>query len=200
MYSGNHSPSNPLDTLLAATLRFRDDPGVRFAFVGGGIGKREVEAHIRQHNLTNVVSLPYQPIANLRHSLSAADVHVVSLGGDMVGIIHPCKIYGAMAAGRPVLYLGPRPSHVSDLLDAHGFGRAVAHGDAAACAQAIDDLRNAPPAELRRMGETANAVMTARSPSGCCAAGSATRWSGALGLPTTTGDAFRRIAPPPGRG
>ena len=159
MYSGNHSPSNPLDTLLAATLRFRDDPDLRFAFVGGGIGKRDVEAHIAQHGLTNVVSLPYQPIANLRHSLSAADVHVVSLGADMVGIIHPCKIYGAMAVGRPVLYLGPRPSHVSDLLDEHGFGRAVAHGDVAACVRAIDDLRNTHPAELKRMGRTANEVM-----------------------------------------
>ena len=160
MYSGNHSPSNPLDTLLAATVRFRDDPELRFAFVGGGIGKRDVEAHVERHQLTNVLSLPYQPIANLRHSLSAADAHVVALGDAMVGIIHPCKIYGAMAAGRPVLYLGPRPSHVSDLLDEHGFGRAVAHGDVAACARAIDDLRNTHPAELKRMGRTANEVMT----------------------------------------
>ena len=36
-------------------------------------------------------------LATLRESLSAADVHVVSLGADMVGIIHPCKVYGAMA-------------------------------------------------------------------------------------------------------
>jgi hypothetical protein len=64
-----------------------------------------------------------------------------------------------MAAGRPVLYLGPRPSHVSDLLDAHGFGRAVAHGDVAGCERAIDDLRRTPPAELARMGQTARAVM-----------------------------------------
>ena len=35
----------------------------------------------------------------------------------MVGIIHPCKIYGAMAAARPILFLGPNPSHISDLLE-----------------------------------------------------------------------------------
>ncbi|HEX8915083.1 MAG TPA: glycosyltransferase family 4 protein [Humisphaera sp.] len=159
MYSGNHSPSNPLGTLLDAAERFRDDPTLRFAFVGGGLGKKEVEERVRDRKLTNIVSLPYQPIEDLRHSLAAADAHVVSLGGDMVGIIHPCKIYGAMAAGRPVLYLGPRPSHVSDLLDAHGFGRAVAHGDVDGCARAIDDLRRTPPAELARMGDVARRVV-----------------------------------------
>jgi hypothetical protein len=33
----------------------------------------------------------------------------------MVGIIHPCKIYGAMAAAKPILYFGPQPSHITDL-------------------------------------------------------------------------------------
>ena len=117
MYSGNHSPSNPLDTLLEAALAFRDDPDIRFLFVGGGIGKRRVEEFIREHGLTNALSLPYQPLSELRHSLSAADVHVVSLGEPMVGIIHPCKVYGAMAVARPVLYFGPSPSHVADLLE-----------------------------------------------------------------------------------
>ena len=159
MYSGNHSPSNPLDTLLAAALRFRDDRTLAFAFVGGGTGKKDVEAHAAAHRLANVLCLPYQPLSALRHSLGAADAHVVSLGADMVGIIHPCKVYGAMAVGRPVLYLGPRPSHVTDLLDAHAFGRAVAHGDVDACAAAIDALRRTPPDELAGMGRVARRAL-----------------------------------------
>src|SRR5204863_7909491 len=111
MYSGNHSPSNPLATLLHAAVHFKDDPTLRFLFVGGGLGKKEVEAVIAEHQLMNALSLPYQPLADLRYSLSAADIHVVSLGLDMVGIIHPCKIYGAMAVAKPTLSFGPRPSH-----------------------------------------------------------------------------------------
>ena len=160
MYSGNHSPSNPLTTLLDAAVRFKDDPGLRFLFVGGGTGKKEVEAVIREHGLTNALSLPYQPLAELRHSLSAADVHVVSLGPDMVGIIHPCKIYGAMAGGRPILYFGPRPSHITDLLDAHGFGRHVAHGDVDGAVRTIDELRRLAPADLAVMGRTAREVLS----------------------------------------
>jgi colanic acid biosynthesis glycosyl transferase WcaI len=65
MYSGNHTPSNPLNTILQAALKFRDDPQIVFLFVGGGLGKKEVEQFIASHRLTNVISLPYQPIEQL---------------------------------------------------------------------------------------------------------------------------------------
>jgi len=159
MYSGNHSPSNPLKTLLGAAVRFKDDPDVRFLFVGGGSGKKEVDAVISSQGLSNVMSLPYQPLAELRHSLSAADVHVVSLGQEMVGIIHPCKAYGAMAAGRPLLYFGPRPSHIADILDTHPIGRCVAHGDVEAAASAIDELRRLGPDARADMGRKAQVVL-----------------------------------------
>jgi glycosyltransferase involved in cell wall biosynthesis len=159
MYSGNHSPSNPLTTLLDAAVRFKDDPSLRFVFIGGGIGKKEVERYIADHRLTNTISLPYQPLSELRYSLSAADVHVVSLGSDMVGIIHPCKIYGAMAVSRPVLYFGPEPSHITDLISQHHFGLRVAHGDVEGAVGAINRLRVMSPEERRQMGETAQRVL-----------------------------------------
>ncbi|MEM8874266.1 MAG: glycosyltransferase family 4 protein [Planctomycetota bacterium] len=159
MYSGNHSPSNPLDTLLEATRAFKDDDRIRFLFVGGGLGKKDVEAFIKKHGAKNVISLPYQPIETLRYSLSAGDVHVVSLGDDMVGIIHPCKVYGSMAVGRPVLFFGPRPSHVSDLLDNHDFGKHVSHGDVDAAVNAIRNLADASEQRLADMGAEAQRVL-----------------------------------------
>jgi colanic acid biosynthesis glycosyl transferase WcaI len=159
MYSGNHSPSNPLRTLLDASLQLRDDPDIRFFFVGGGTGKKEIGAFIRDHNSTNVVSLPYQPLAELHHSLSAANAHIVSLGDAMVGIIHPCKIYGAMAVARPILFVGPEPSHVSDLLHEHPIGAHIAHGDVAGAVQAIRHLRALPQSALDEMGKTAQKVI-----------------------------------------
>jgi colanic acid biosynthesis glycosyl transferase WcaI len=159
MYSGNHSPSNPLRTLLDATLHFKDDPQIQFLFIGGGSGKREIESHIQQHNLSNVSSLPYQPLSELRYSLSAADVHVVSLGPEMVGIVHPCKIYGAMTVGRPILFFGPRPSHISDILDESPIGLHVNHGDIAGAIQAINRMRALPADELHEMGRIAQRIM-----------------------------------------
>lgn len=159
MYSGNHTPANPLDTLLEAAKQLRNDESIRFLFVGGGIGKNRVEQFIRDNALSNTMSLPYQPMADLRYSLSSADVHVVSLGQNMVGIIHPCKVYGAMAVGRPILYFGPRPSHIADLLDRHPIGRQVAHGDVNGAVAAISHLRDMPQSQRQAMGHLAQQVM-----------------------------------------
>src|SRR4029079_557933 len=130
--------------------------------VGGGNGKKEVEEHIAKHSLKNVISLPYQPLSELRYSLSAADVHVVSLGSDMVGIVHPCKIYGAMSVGRPILFLGPSPSHVSDILDETGIGEKITHAYVQSAIAAIEKLRQTPQQKLAEMGNTAQRVLTSR--------------------------------------
>jgi hypothetical protein len=107
------------------------------------------------HNLTNVLDLPYQPRETLQYSLSAADVHVVTLGQEMVGIVHPCKVYGAMAVGRPILFVGPRPSHVTDMFDQADIGRAVEHGDVEGCVNAIRTMAELPADQRQAMGSTA---------------------------------------------
>jgi colanic acid biosynthesis glycosyl transferase WcaI len=157
MYSGNHSPSNPLDTLLEAAERLRDDPRLMFVFVGGGVGKKRVEQFVQDHALPNALCLPYQPQRALGQSLTAADVHVVALGAAMAGIIHPCKVYGAMAVGRPILYLGPRPSHISDLLEQHTLGFHIEHGDVAGTVELLRTLPDHP--NLADMGRHARQVL-----------------------------------------
>jgi glycosyltransferase involved in cell wall biosynthesis len=161
MYSGNHSPSNPLKTILDAAVQLKSNDKIKFLFIGGGHGKKEVEAAIAEHGLTNVISLPYQPISELKYSLTAADVHIVSLGQGMVGIIHPCKIYGAMTAGKPILFLGPRPSHISDLLEQHPIGIHINHGDPPAALSAIERLVAMTDDQRIQMGATARAVLDA---------------------------------------
>jgi glycosyltransferase involved in cell wall biosynthesis len=170
MYSGNHSLASPVNTLVETALRMRDDPRFVFVFVGGGIGKRVVEEAIQEHRPANMLSLPYQPLERLHCSLSAADVHVVTLGENMVGIIHPCKIYGAMAVGRPVLLIGPRPSHASDLIERHEIGWRADHGDAEGLASVLRQIANMPRTELAAMGERAReAVVQHYSKARLCA-------------------------------
>jgi len=68
----------------------------------------------------------------LAGSLSAADLHVVVMGNPFVGMVHPCKIYNIMRVGAPLLYVGPKPSHISRILDGvdHGLCWATAnHGE-----------------------------------------------------------------------
>jgi len=161
MYSGNHSPANPISTLLDAVERLRDDPRLLLLCVGGGEGKREVEDRIRR-GARNIRSLPYQPLERIRFSLSAADVHIVSIGDGVVGIVHPCKVYGAMAASRPILFLGPRPSHVSELIDTLKIGWRVAHADVDGAVAAIAESMAMPLEERLAMGRRARAAIEGR--------------------------------------
>jgi colanic acid biosynthesis glycosyl transferase WcaI len=151
MYSGTLGPSNPVTTLLAAAEQFENDPRLVFLFVGGGTGMAEVKAR----NRPNVRCLPYEPLARMRYSLSAGDVQVVSLGDEMAGIVHPCKVYGAMAIARPILFLGPPDSHVSEMMAQADFGWQVRHGDVAGAVAAIGEILALDAESLERLGARA---------------------------------------------
>ena len=53
----------------------------------------------------------------LHLSLGSADIQVVVLGDGQVGYTHPNKVYGALFLGKPIIYIGPKESHVSDILE-----------------------------------------------------------------------------------
>ena len=176
MYSGNHSPCHPLDTLLQAAERLRDDPGIVFCFVGGGSEWRRLQSseepprptappphrptvppkhrntETPKHRSPAQLCLPYQPLTGLSASLSAADLHVVVMGDAFVGLVHPSKIYNILAVGAPVLYIGPRVSHVTEIVSAvNGEVRCFSarHGEVDAVVahilRARSQLPTAPP-------------------------------------------------------
>jgi glycosyltransferase involved in cell wall biosynthesis len=152
MYSGNHSPVHPLDTLMQAADLLKEDPTVAFCFVGGGSEWRKIKekaeilkAESRNgESASNILCLPYQPLNQLSASLSAADAHVVVMGEAFVGLVHPCKIYNILAVGAPVLYIGPTPSHATEILSGlpgnHPWA-AAHHGEAKRVAGQIRDLQ-----------------------------------------------------------
>ncbi len=140
MYAGNHSPCHPLDTLLAAAKELRSRHEVIFVFVGGGIELGKVKEFARGNGLKNILCLPYRPQSELGAVLSAADLHVVIMGEGFPGIVHPCKIYNILATGSPFLYLGPKDSHVADIISVlpdEGQASAVRHGQLEALTKSI---------------------------------------------------------------
>jgi len=149
MYSGNHSPCHPLDTLLAAARRLQERQDIVFCFVGGG----SEFVKVQRSGVGNVVSLPYQPLDQLGASLSAADLHVVVMGEPFVGIVHPCKIYNILRLGIPVLYIGPEQSHITDLVPPEAAGAwafQLRHGDVEGVAACVARCAESP---LRRSPE-----------------------------------------------
>lgn len=131
MHSGNHSPCHPLGSLLEAALEFRDNPDIRFVFIGGGSEHPKVRAFAEEHKLDNIKLLPYQPIERVAGSLGSADLHVVVMGNPFVGIVHPCKIYNILTLGIPVLYIGPEHGHIPDMVrdSSAAWFHGARHGD-----------------------------------------------------------------------
>ena len=122
---------------MQAADQLRDEKDIVFAFIGGG-GEF---ACVKKWAVGNpqVLCLPYQPLEKLSGSLSAAEAHLVVMGNAMLGLVHPCKIYNIFAVGAPVAYVGPRPSHATDIFDQHPDYPwvSVQHGEAAALAEHI---------------------------------------------------------------
>jgi len=116
MYSGNHSPCHPLDSLLKAAACLAEHGDILFCFVGGGSEFRKLRHLQQQSNFPYILCLPYQSAEQLAGSLSAADLHVIIMGEALVGIVHPCKVYNLINLGTPILYIGPEPSPVIQLL------------------------------------------------------------------------------------
>ena len=140
MYSGNHSPCHPLDTLLDASFLLAADEKFVFSFVGGGSEQNRVREFAKRNQLNNILCLPYQPLGELAGSLSAADLHVVVMGEPFVGIVHPCKVYNILKISVPLLYIGPTPSHVTDIAQTHEQITCVPHGNANQVAHEIRKL------------------------------------------------------------
>lgn len=158
MYSGNIGVAHDFRPLLDAARRVSGERTVLFAFVGGGSRLPEVRAYVSENGLPNVVFLPHQDRSLLSQILTAADLHVVSLAREMKGLVVPSKLYGAMAAGRPVLFVGPLDSDIAGTIEDGGFGATA--GDGPAVEAAIRRLE-ADGALCRSMGRKARNVFEA---------------------------------------
>jgi glycosyltransferase involved in cell wall biosynthesis len=132
MYSGNMGLPHELATLLSVAGSLVGFPDIQFVFVGAGRQRGLVDAAIAR-GLPNVTLIDYQADGeDLAHSLSAADVHFVSLREGYEGLVVPSKFYGALAAGRPVIYEGVAGGEVARVISSEGCGLVIDPADAAA--------------------------------------------------------------------
>jgi glycosyltransferase involved in cell wall biosynthesis len=169
MYSGNLGLAHSFDEIIEAARRLRDRSDIVFLFVGEGPRLDEVKAARDREGLANIRLLDYVPRAQLQASLSLADVHLVSMRPEMTGIVVPGKLYGAMAAGRPSVFVGPEHCESADTIRDAGCGITLTPGDVDGLVAALLHLRT-DPSLARRMGERGrSAFLVAHERKLCCA-------------------------------
>lgn len=138
MYSGNLGMAHPFRPILeAARILQLDAPQICFVFVGSGARLGEVKETVSRFRLENVRFAPFQPTERLADSLAAADLHLAAMFPKLSGLVVPSKVYGALAAGRPCVFIGPAESEIAHLLEGHQCGSVVTSFDGTELASAI---------------------------------------------------------------
>jgi glycosyltransferase involved in cell wall biosynthesis len=160
-YSGNLGRAHEFDTLVAAAHLLRSDTSIVFLIIGGGAKMDSLRRAVATHGLDNFRFLPYQPRAALEDSLAAGDVHLVSLLPALEGLILPSKLYGILAAGRPLIFIGDSDGEIARVIAEVQCGVTVAVQGAAELATAIKRLQS-DPAMCAAMGARARDLLMDR--------------------------------------
>jgi colanic acid biosynthesis glycosyl transferase WcaI len=151
LHAGNLGFYGAWDTLLAAAREMEGD-GVGLVFVGDGAQRARLQAAAA--NSTNVRFLPFFPANKIASVLAAGDLHVVIIKRGLEGVVVPSKMYGILAAGRPIVAVAPRQTDAASLGIRDDFGVA-ADPDQPAELVAIVRALLADPARLMAMGTAA---------------------------------------------
>lgn len=140
LYSGNASENHPLGGLVGAARLLAKDSGIRFVVAGAGSEWERTRDAVAGLGLTNIRCVPGVPHEELEALLASGDVHIASLWEPLTGTAVPSKVYAAMAASRPCVFLGSPTSQVALDLAASGSGLTVPSDDPVALADALRSL------------------------------------------------------------
>jgi glycosyltransferase involved in cell wall biosynthesis len=142
MHSGNVGHAQDLDSLLRAATFLRDLDDLVIPIIGSGARHGELTALADRLEVGQVVFLSYQNRRVLAESLSAADVHVVGLAPGLAGYVVPSRLYGILAAARPVIAAADPESETVQVVREIGCGVIVPPGRPELLARAIRDAHD----------------------------------------------------------
>jgi glycosyltransferase involved in cell wall biosynthesis len=157
-YSGNLGRAHEFETLLGAAQLLKWEPKFIFLMIGSGAKMEALERAVAERLLENFRFLPYQPRESLEDSLAAADVHLVSLLPALEGLIVPSKLYGILAAGRPLIFIGDSDGDIGRIIERAQCGHLVSVGDSTALGGTLRKLAEEPDA-LARMGSRSRQLL-----------------------------------------
>lgn len=150
VHAGNLGHYGAWEALLRAARLLGD--GIGLVFVGEGAQRAQLQE--AAESLRNVRFLPFFPAGKIQSVLAAADAHVVTIKRGLEGIVVPSKMYGILAAGKPIVSVAPTETDVATLCIQLGCGVSCDPDRPEATAAAIRDLAG-DPARLEAMARAA---------------------------------------------
>lgn len=139
-YSGNMGLWHDIDTFVRAAKILQQYANIQFVLIGGGI-RREKAIHLANRiGVGNIHWKDFVPLRELSESLAACHLALISLNDNLEGVAVPCKLYGILASGRPVIAQVPQHSEVAMCVLDNNCGVVVPPGDAESLAEVIYKL------------------------------------------------------------
>lgn len=154
LHAGNLGFYGAWETLITA-VRNLDADGVSLVFVGEGAQRGRIEALAKE--AANVRFLPFFPANQIPSVLAAPDAHVITVKRGLEGVVVPSKMYGILAAGKPIVAVAPEETDAASLGAKFGFAVSAGPDSPEKVASAIRSLV-LDRAKLQSMGKAARAV------------------------------------------
>ena len=157
MYSGNMGLSQGLEVVLRCAEITKKE-NILYILAGGGASRQALIEMAESMKLPNVRFLSYQPRERLPESLSAADIHLITLKKGLSSYSVPSKVYGILASGKPLIASVDEDSEIAFITQQAECGIVVKPEDAHALAEAIIKLYHEPHI-LVKMGKNGRAYL-----------------------------------------
>jgi glycosyltransferase involved in cell wall biosynthesis len=140
LYSGNLGLAHEISTILTVMRHFRNDSRFVFTFAGGGVRRTWLEQICDAEGIRNALFLPYASRESMGEHLGKADIGLVTELPAFIGTVVPSKVYGLMAAGRPILFIGPRQATPDLLIRRFDCGWQIEPGHVNALVELLEKL------------------------------------------------------------
>jgi colanic acid biosynthesis glycosyl transferase WcaI len=154
VHAGNLGFYGAWNTLVTAARNLASG-GVGLVFVGDGAQRPEIETLAAGSG--NIRFLEFFPGSKIPSVLAAADAHVITVKRGLEGVVVPSKMYGILAAGKPIVAVAPKETDVVSLGIQRGFAVAADPDRPAEVVNAVRSLAS-DPNKLQAMGEAARAA------------------------------------------
>ncbi len=154
VHAGNLGFYGAWNTLVTAARHLTNE-GVGLVFVGDGAQRPQIEAAAEGSG--NIRFLEFFPASRIPSVLAAGDAHIITVKRGLEGVVVPSKMYGILAAGKPILAVAPKETDAVSQGVQRGFAVAADPDRPAEVVNAVRALAS-DPNKLKAMSEAARAA------------------------------------------
>jgi colanic acid biosynthesis glycosyl transferase WcaI len=142
IYPGNLGLAHDTATFATAMRELKSNTAIQYLFVGGGARLAEIRRSCEAEGVSTAVFLPYCSRDRLNELLSTADIGLVTQTDASLGSVVPSKAYALMAAGLPILFIGPEESTVAAMIRRFQCGWELRCGDSSGLVRLLGQLQS----------------------------------------------------------